>query len=87
MTRAKFKVTKIDRSMGSKKTADGKYEPAELRTVHLSPVYANSDPNHENSKFWDATPSGSIQLGVANLPAVEMFELEKEYYVDFTPAD
>ncbi len=46
----------------------------------------NGDPNHENTKFWQASPSGQIQIGCANLAAAEAFELGREYYVDFTPA-
>lgn len=63
-----------------------KPEPIELRSVKLSPVYGNGDPNHENTKFWNASPSGSIELGTVNPGAWEQFEIGKEYYVDFTPA-
>jgi hypothetical protein len=88
--RAKFKCNKIERSMGTVGAfdADGKltYQDAEIRTLVLSPVYGNGDPNHENTKFWQASPSGEIRLGCANAVAAESFELGKEYYVDFTPA-
>ncbi len=57
-----------------------------MRTVVLQPVYANNDPQHENSRFWDATPTGEIRLGTINPAAWEAFELNREYYVDFTPA-
>lgn len=88
--RAKFRVTRIERTLGSRKTGEkveGRdvYGQAETRTVILVPVYANNDPAHENSKFWDATPTGEIKLGIVNLEASEQFELEHEYYVDFTP--
>lgn len=85
MVRAKFKVTGIERSMGSK-LEDGKYVPAEIQTVKLSPVYGNNDPAHENTKFWQATPTGQIQLGCINADAAAAFHLDGEYYVDFTPA-
>lgn len=89
-TRAKFKVASITRREGSapKVGEDGKttYVPAEIRDVELTPVYGNGDPNHENTKFWQASPSGSIKIGCANLEAAQAFELGKEYYVDFTPA-
>lgn len=95
--RAKFKVTTIERSTGSRpKITDGVpektehghavYEPCELQTIHLSPVYANGDPDHENSKFWQASPSGSIQLGTINPAAWQAFDLGAEYYIDFTKA-
>lgn len=65
----------------------GKPEAVELRTLKFSPVYANSDPNHENSKFWNASPSGSLELGTVNPEAWSAFQLGKEYYLDFTPAE
>ena len=89
MVRAKFKCIEIRSNQGSvPKVADGKttYVTGEVRSVRLSPVYGNGDPNHENTKFWQASPSGSIELGCANLEAVKQFELGKEYYIDFTPA-
>lgn len=56
-------------------------------TVHLSAVYS-SDPNSENKAFTDATPSGVIQISIAdNKPALAAFELGKAYYIDFTPAE
>ena len=90
--RSKFKVNKIERTLSSKR--DGvddkgrdRYVNVEMNTIVMSPVYANNDPEHENSKFWNATPSGEIRLGVINLEAALEFELDKEYYVDFSPAD
>lgn len=83
--RAKFKVTGINRSMGGKTLDDGSYVPVEIQTVSLSPVYSD-DSESENRKFWEATPSGEIKLGCINLEAAEHFELDGEYYVDFTPA-
>lgn len=97
--RAKFKVDEIKRHTahvplknpdGSPKlNEDGRqiHGPGEVRTVVLSPVYANGDPNHENTKFWAASPSGRIELGCANLAAADAFELGKEYYIDFTLAE
>ena len=56
--RAKFKVVRFESMLASRrmKSEDGSawtndYEPVEMRTVILSPVYANNDPNHENSRF------------------------------------
>lgn len=47
------------------------------------PVYHNDDPNHENSKFWEATPSGVLELDTS----IEMnVEVDKEYYIDINPA-
>ncbi len=75
--RAKFTVNSITRS---------KWGEQEVQTIKLSPVYGNGDPEHENTKFWQASPSGSIELGTVNEAAARQFELGKEYYIDFTPA-
>lgn len=99
MVRAKFTVTGIERiaSHVAKKDENGELvkntygsyetEPREMRTVKMSPVYGNGDPNHENTKFWASSPSGHLEIGCANLEAAEAFELGKEYYVDFTLAE
>lgn len=51
-------------------------------TCRLDPVYHNDDPNHENTKYWEATPAGSLQLETT----VEMpFVVGEEYYVDISP--
>lgn len=99
MVRAKFKVDSIERTMGSKPKfdADGKpvmqpgstyqvYEPCEMHTIKMSPVYGNGDPNHENTKFWASSPGGQLSLNCVNAAAVAEFELGKEYYLDFTKA-
>ena len=100
MTRAKFVVNRIEISQGSQRirVSDGsdyekdergypKTKPCELRTIVLAPVYANNDPTHENSRFWDYSPTGEIKLGTVNPDAWEQFEIGREYYVDFTAAN
>jgi hypothetical protein len=95
--RAKFKVDEIRRIFTRVPTVDGgkkergESDPivwanGEVRTVIMSPVYGQGDPDHENTKFWTVTPSGRLELGCANLAAAEMFELGQQYYVDFTKA-
>lgn len=95
--RAKFKVTRYETQTASvsAKNADGSYkkdergnnvyEKVEQRTVTLHPVY-DDRPGSENKKFWDATPSGEIRLGTVNPAVWKLFELDKEYYVDFSLA-
>ncbi len=87
---AKFTCREVRRIMSSVPQCDDKgktvYIPGELRTVILSPVYGNGDPTHENTKFWQASPSGSIEIGCANLAAADAFEIGKEYYVTFSDA-
>lgn len=88
--RCKFKVDQIDRinSYKSEKQPDGSYKnvPFEMRSVKMSPVYGNGDPSHENTKFWQASPSGQFTLGTVNLTAVDSLELGGEYYIDIVPA-
>jgi hypothetical protein len=92
--RAKFKVQRIEamQHQRARRGEDGKpnyqdAETVEMRTVVLSPVYGNGDPDHENTKFWEASPSGEIKLGTINPAAWEAFDLGREFYIDFTPAD
>lgn len=86
-TRAKFKVQKIERTLGSRKTDSGGYEPVEFQTIILHPVFPRPDqPYHENNRFWSASPSGEFRLGTINPEAWEVFELSGEYYIDITPA-
>lgn len=51
-----------------------------LWDYEFSPVTSGSE---ENSKFYAYTPSGSIRLSSINS---ELFEVGKEYYLDFTQA-
>ena len=85
--RAKFKVTRVETQMGSrrKKGTEHEYEPCEQRTIVMHPVYGDKSP--ENKMFWDATPSGEIRVGTVNPEAWQKFELDREYYVDFTLAE
>jgi hypothetical protein len=87
--RAKFKVDRIERTLGSAPVTDleGKtaWKQSEMRTLLLTPVYGNGDPSHENTKFWNATPSGQFQMNTVNLAAVDCLELGQEVYLDITP--
>jgi len=90
--RAKFRVTKIERTLssmrdGTDEKGRDRYVSVEMQTIVMTPVYANSDPDHENTKFWNATPNGELRLGTINREAAEQFELDGEYYIDFTPAN
>ena len=62
-------------------------EDAEMRTIIMSPVYGKGDPNHENTKFWQASPQGKLELGTINPEAWAHFERNKEYNLTFTPAE
>ena len=52
--------------------------------VRLEPVLSGSV---ENSEFYKYTPSGKCEIGTINQKAADGFEVGKEYYLDFTPAD
>lgn len=96
--RCKFKVNSITRfnQNGAKRDAAGSpvkdergnyvYELVPMASVKMSPVYGGNDPNHENSRFWSATPSGNLEFNTVNLSAVEGLVLDGEYYIDITPA-
>ena len=82
--RAKFTCTSIERRMSSRwNSVTREHEDKEMRTVTLIPVYGDSD---ENKRFWNATPAGTLQLGMINLEAAEAFDIGKEYYLDISPA-
>lgn len=81
MVRAKFWVSAVQRHQA--KSAE--YQSG--GKVTLLPVYS-PNPEHENKKFWDATPQGEITMQISNGEAFKLFEanLGLEFYVDFTPA-
>ena len=82
--RAKFKLNSYTTEMVGN-WEDGKLVgQVEKRTLNFTPVYSSG--SEENKAFWNATPTGSLQLGVVNQEAWKNFELGKEYYLDFTPA-
>ena len=55
--------------------------------IHFTTVYEHDEKRHpENASFTKATPWGDIRMGIDNPVAMAQFEVNKEYYVDFTPA-
>jgi hypothetical protein len=81
--RAKFRVNSITRQQFSV-WKDGKTIPQEVQTIALVPV---CDGSEENKKFFASTPTGKIELGTINLESAQQIELNKDYYIDFTPAE
>lgn len=71
MTRAKFRCTSVEPYANS------------LRNYTMTAVTDDGTP--ENERYHRYTPGGTLQIGVDN-PAVE-FEVGRDYYLDFTPAD
>jgi hypothetical protein len=85
--RAKFRCDSITLMMGYRYDKDAKTNvPVPSRSISMSPVYGNGNPEHENTKFWEASPSGKLDLNVVNAAAADMFEVGKEYYLDISPA-
>ncbi len=59
----------------------------EGRTVDFSTVYEpDAAKDTENAQFTQATPWGSIRMGIDNPKALEQFQVDQSYYVDFNPA-
>lgn len=54
----------------------------EFQTVYEAPDQRDT----ENQRFTQATPWGTIKMGIDNPEALSQFEEGKEYYVDFHPA-
>jgi hypothetical protein len=52
--------------------------------IRLIPVW---EQDGVNRKWSEATPSGEIKMLITNPSTVDQFELGKDYFVDFTPAD
>lgn len=71
MTRAKFKCDEVSQTVHG-------------GNIKLSPVVAGSE---ENSRFFNYTPYGQIEIGTVNQEVIKQFIPGNNYYVDFTPAD
>lgn len=41
----------------------------------------------ENDQFFNYTPYGQLRMGTVNAAAFAVFEVGKEYFLDFTPAE
>ena len=60
----------------------------EGNAVTFSTVYEpDAAKDTENARFTQATPWGSIKMGIDNPKALEQFQPGKSYYVDFHPAE
>ena len=77
--RAKFVCVGINKTMGGTYDNMGKYVSGVLHGYRFIPTVGNSD---ENKKFFNSTPTGVLEL---NAVRDDLFELGKEYYLDFTP--
>lgn len=73
--RAKFKVLSVN-----KKDDD-------MINVEMWPVTACDDPSNENNLYWKWTPAGRVELISVNEQVGKFFQVGKEYYLDFVPAN
>lgn len=80
MTRAKFYCTSVLKTIQGVNNEEGKYVQRPVFTYKFQVVSSGSE---ENKKYFASTPSGSIELSALR---EDMFEISKEYYLDFTPA-
>ncbi len=80
--RAKFYCTSVTKWMSqAHNPSTGKYEPCPVFNYKFQAVTSGSD---ENKSFFASTPSGSIELSAIR---DDLFELNKEYYLDFSLAE
>lgn len=77
--RAKFTCVEVKKYMGGTYDERGKYVPGVLNNYRFNPVVGDSE---ENKRFFNSTPSGLIELHSVR---DDLFELGKQYYLDFTP--
>ena len=73
-TRAKFVCQRIEPS---------KVAGEDNAKVILTAVTVYND-GEDKAEFWKYTPSGEISLWISNPAAVNVFEVGKKYYVDFS---
>jgi hypothetical protein len=83
MTRAKFVLVSKTEQIGYH-YENGKSTPEIHVTCNFQVVSSGSD---ENKSFFASTPSGEIKLNLARKEVADQFQLQKEYYVDFSPAN
>jgi hypothetical protein len=60
----------------------------EIRSMFFNPVYVSpsAPADHPNRAFWEASPSGKIELGTVNPQAWSQFEMGKVYDLTFEEA-
>lgn len=67
-----------------KLTSEKSHAGWEAKELTFTAEYDTTIP--EESRFWEATPTGSITMTVTSKAALEQFKLGEKYYVDFSPA-
>lgn len=78
-TRALFVVTDVLLRQAPSGTIEG-------QIVKLSAAY-DPNPNSPNHAFWQATPSGQLEMVVNNPEVLGTFVRGKKFWLDFTPVE
>ena len=86
VVRAKFKCTFISKPLPDE------YPGTLVKFNPVMPEYKDGmtywpEGSGDNASFWEATPSGELQMWVKNQQAVARFVEGQAYYIDFTPAN
>lgn len=81
--RAKMRVTGVVEN----KWDDGRKDSETLHFTAVSASEYPEDGSDENNTYAKFSPSASTEIRVANPALWGKFEVNKEYYVDFTPAE
>ena len=59
-------------------------QDTKISNVTMRPDYPKDDaPDHPNRAFWQATPSGSLQMCITNPSAADAFKAGQVYTVTF----
>lgn len=76
--RAKFRITNIERTAANN-------EDITLMAVSNKPF--DADGVSEDNDFARWTPSGALNMSIANPNLLGKFQVGQAFYLDFTPAD
>ena len=79
--RAKFTCTSVTKTVGGRYNNEGKYESGVVYSYRFQAVAGGAGSSEENKSFFASTPSGTIELSAVR---DDLFEIQKEYYLDFT---
>jgi hypothetical protein len=83
VVRAKVKCSSVKEQDNTYyKEVDGKYVANVVRSWSYEFKFAGGHESAENKRFWDASPSGSLNLSVVK---DNLYEVGQWYYIDFTP--
>lgn len=86
--RCKFVLSAVRTEIQNRYDRDREeYVPTKMYDLEFRPVHESGDPDtddHENAKFWEATPSGQFHFKTVNAEIAGGFTIGEAYYVDFT---